>query len=114
MHEFSVTQSILDIALRHAEQAGAAKITDLFIVIGDLSSIVDDSVQFYWEIVGKGTIAEGSELHFKRIPAKMLCLDCDIEYQPDRGELVCPNCQGFNVKVIAGEEFTMEAIEIEK
>ncbi len=114
MHELSVTQSILDIALRYAEQAGATKITDLFIVIGDLSSIVDDSVQFYWEIIGKGTIAEGSQLHFKRIPAKMLCLDCDIEYQPEPGDLVCPNCQGFNVKVIAGEEFTMEAIEIEK
>lgn len=112
MHELPVTQSILEIALRHAEQANAKRIMDIYLVIGQLSSIVDDSVQFYWEIIAKGTIAEDAKLHFERIPAKILCLDCNQEYAPG-DELVCPNCEGMHVKVIAGEEFRMDAIDVE-
>ena len=64
MHELSITESILDITLRHARQAGAGRVTNLYLVIGQLASIVDDSVQFYWDIVAKGTLAEGAHLHF--------------------------------------------------
>ncbi|MCB9457970.1 MAG: hydrogenase maturation nickel metallochaperone HypA, partial [Anaerolineaceae bacterium] len=56
MHELSVTQSILEIALRYGNQNGAKHITHLYLVIGDLSSIVDDSVQFYWDIISRGTM----------------------------------------------------------
>ena len=39
MHELSVTQSLLNIALQHAEKANAKRVTDLNIVIGELASI---------------------------------------------------------------------------
>ena len=77
MHELAVTESILNIALDYAERSGATRVTDLHLVIGQLSSIIDDSVQFYWDIVSKETICEGAVLHFERIPAQMICLDCE-------------------------------------
>jgi hydrogenase nickel incorporation protein HypA/HybF len=113
MHELSVTESILKIALRHAGQSQAVKITDLYLVIGQLSSIVDDSVQFYWEIITKGTLAEGSRLHFTRIPTQLSCLDCGLRYSPQDEDLACPTCDSIRVKIIAGEEFQLESIEIE-
>jgi hydrogenase nickel incorporation protein HypA/HybF len=112
MHELSVTESILQIALKHARAGNAKYITDIFLVIGDLSSIVDDSVQFYWDDIAAGTMAKGAKLHFRRIPAEMECLDCCLKYQPEPGELVCPHCSGVNVKIIRGDEFFMEAIEV--
>jgi Zn finger protein HypA/HybF involved in hydrogenase expression len=72
MHELAVTESILEIALRHGQPAQARKITDLYLVIGQLSSIVDDSVQFYWDFISKNTPAEGAS--FSRIPAEFCCL----------------------------------------
>jgi hydrogenase nickel incorporation protein HypA/HybF len=74
MHELSVTESILEISLRHAQEASAKRITNLYLVIGQLASIIDDSVQFYWDIISKGTIADGATLHFRRLPAKLICL----------------------------------------
>ncbi|HEX2994458.1 MAG TPA: hydrogenase maturation nickel metallochaperone HypA, partial [Anaerolineales bacterium] len=74
MHELAVTQSILDLALKHADQAAAKRVTDIHIVMGELSSNVDDSIQFYWEIIAKGTLAEGAQLHFQRVPAEFECL----------------------------------------
>jgi len=113
MHELSVTEAILETALRHARQAGAGRVTDLYLVIGQLSSIVDDSVQFYWDIIAKDTPAKGARLHFERIPARFRCLDCGNLYPPDGGTLACPQCQGTHVKVAAGDEFRLESIDVD-
>jgi hydrogenase nickel incorporation protein HypA/HybF len=114
MHELSVTESILEIALRHARQAGAGRITGIYLVVGQLSSLVDDSVQFYWDLIAKGTPAEGARLHFRRVPAELLCLECGRRYQPGQDDLACPTCGSPQVKVAAGEEFYLEAIDVER
>ncbi len=113
MHELAVTESILEISLRHAGEANAKRITNLYLVIGQLASIVDDSVQFYWDIISKDTIAEGAALHFRRLPAKFLCLDCSEQFNPASDSFSCPNCQSEHVKVVAGDEFYMEAIDVD-
>jgi hydrogenase nickel incorporation protein HypA/HybF len=112
MHELAVTESILEISLRHAEQAGAAGIMNLYLVVGELSSIVDDSVQFYWDIISEGTKAEGALLHFKRIPAEMQCRACQHSYLL-ADNLVCPQCDSSDVLVVAGSEFFLESLEVE-
>lgn len=113
VHELAVTESILNISLRHAEQADAAAITDLYLVIGDLSSIVDESVQFYWDMISKDTIAEGASLHFERIPLEMKCHDCGTVYHPDHETMGCPACGGVSPAIIKGEEFYLDSITVE-
>ncbi len=112
MHELSVTQNILEIALRHAEEAGADHILSLELTIGELTSIVDDSIQFYWDIISKDTLAEGAELHFKRLPAELLCLDCNRRYSPGNGEFTCPACESAHVQIVSGREFFLDAIHV--
>ncbi len=113
MHELSVTESLLNLAVRHAEQAGAVRVTDLYLVIGQLSSLVDDSVQFYWDMISEGTICEKARLHFERIPAKFRCLDCNEEYQLPGELIACPRCNGEHLKVIAGDEFRLEHMDVD-
>ena len=113
MHELPITQSILEISLRHAQQAGAKRITDLHLVIGKLSYVVDNSVQFYWDMIAKDTIAEGATLHFQRVPAEFLCLDCGHRYPVDGETLACPHCESTRVKVASGDEFRLESIDVE-
>ncbi len=114
MHELAVTESILQIVLQSAEENGATKVTDINLTIGALSSIVDDSVQFYWDHISKGSIAEEAKLHFNRILAKLKCQNCGTEFQLIEELTPCPNCQSINLQIIAGEEFQVDAIEIEK
>ncbi|MBI3151011.1 MAG: hydrogenase maturation nickel metallochaperone HypA [Chloroflexi bacterium] len=113
MHELSVTESLLKIALQHAEKANAKRVTDLHIVMGDLATMVDDSIQFYWDIIAKKTIAEGARLHFRRVPAELQCMTCFEKYSPKRDELICPQCGGVGAKIIAGEEFALESIDVD-
>jgi hydrogenase nickel incorporation protein HypA/HybF len=113
MHELAVTESIKDIAIRHAVAAGASKVTDIYIVIGRLASIVDDSVQFYWDFIAKDTICEGATLHFERKPVHMVCLDCRQEYSFDSDLIPCPNCGSEKTRILSGDEFHVESIAVE-
>jgi len=113
MHELAVTESILEIALRHAKSAEARQVTALHLVIGDLASIIDDSIQFYWDIIAKDTIAEGAQLIFHRVPIQMQCLGCQGQFFPKDNDFTCPACASIRVKILSGEEFYLEAIDIQ-
>lgn len=112
MHELAVTESILDIALAHAKKAEAIQVTAINIVMGRLTTIVDDSVQFYWDIISQDTICAGAKLNFERIPAQLACLNCGNQYTLADELTPCPQCQSDRVKVIAGENFHLDSIEI--
>lgn len=113
MHELSVTENILEIVLRHASENKAKKVRNIYLVIGDLSSIIDESIEFYWNFISENTIANDACLHFKRIQAKFKCQKCFTEYQLSPNEFSCPKCNSNQVQVIAGDEFYLEAIDID-
>jgi hydrogenase nickel incorporation protein HypA/HybF len=113
MHELAVTENLLEIAIRHGNTAGAKKISKLYLVVGQLSSIVDDSVQFYWDIISKGTVAEGAKLHFHRNSLVLNCKECAQQFTPIGDDLSCPSCGSIQIQVISGEEFYLEAIDVE-
>ena len=113
MHELGITQSILNIALHHARQASAVRINHVNLVIGELSSVVDDSVQFYFDFISEDTLAHGAVLNFERIPARFRCHACEMEFSPVEREWICPQCGEWTVDIIAGKEFYVDSIEVE-
>ncbi|MDD5369696.1 MAG: hydrogenase maturation nickel metallochaperone HypA [Anaerolineaceae bacterium] len=114
MHELSITESILNIASEAAKRENARKVTQINLVIGRLSSIVDDSVQFYWDVLSEDTLCKGALLHFERIPAQLACLDCTTIFTLSGDLIPCPHCGSNRVKIVSGEEFQVDSIEIEK
>ena len=113
MHELPITEGLLNLALKHANQAGAKRITQLNLVIGQLASVVDDSIQFYWDIISKDTIAEGAKLEFRRVPAVLHCWNCEAEFTPNGRDYLCPQCGSARVKVVAGDDFLLESIDVD-
>lgn len=114
MHELPVTESLLKVVLDAAQQNGAGRVTAVNLVIGELSSIVDDSVQFYFDILSRGTLAEGAELRFRRQPGQAHCRDCGHEFAVVPPLVpACPSCGSTALRVSGGREFYVESIEIE-
>lgn len=114
MHELPATQGILNVALEAAQQNDARRIMAIDLVIGELAGIVDDSVQFYFDLLSKDTIAEGAVLRFRREPAMAVCKDCEQEFAVQAPlAVVCPACGGIRLRVTGGREFFVESIEVE-
>ncbi len=113
MHELSVTQGMLDIVLKKAKEARASRITGINLVIGEMSSIVDDGVQFYFDFLSRDSIASGATLSFTRIPIQVRCRNCGLSFAPDKSLWSCPQCSEWDVEVIAGREFYIDSIEVE-
>ena len=114
MHELGIAQHLLDLTLRYAQEAGAVRVARLNLVIGEFSSVVDDSLQFYWEMIAKGTIAEQAELCFERVPGRLRCTTCGHEFYFADYAGQCPACGGEQARVADGDQFKLESIEVEK
>ena len=87
MHELSITQSMLEIVLQQAEKAKAKKVTKINLIIGEMTGVVSDSVQFYLDILTKDTIAEGAQVSFTLVPSQGKCRNAT-------GFLPCRNLTG--------------------
>ena len=113
MHELHATQAILDKAIEQASEGQGGRITDLYLVLGEISSYAEDSIEFYWDEISRGTIAAGAKLHFRQLDAELQCMACFTKYHPKEGEILCPNCGSTGAKIVAGEDFYLESIDIE-
>ena len=113
MHELSITQSILSIALEQAEAVKASKISRINLTIGEMTGIVDDCVQFYFELLSKDTIAAEATLSFNRPPTKLRCGNCGTTFLPDNLNWACPNCQEQRIEIVSGRECSITSIEVD-
>ena len=112
MHELSVTQKLLELALDRAQRAGGGRIQRLHVVIGELSSMIDDSAAFYWDLISQGTAAEGAQLTFERVAAELACQQCGCRYQLKASKLTCPDCGSTSVSILAGDELLLQSIDL--
>ena len=104
---------MLETAVYEAEKAGAKKITEIRLVIGELSAIIDESVQMYFDFLSEDTLAKGAKLVFRKTLAVFRCNSCEKEYNKPKTGFECPWCKGMGTVTGAGREFYIESIEVE-
>jgi hydrogenase nickel incorporation protein HypA/HybF len=113
MHELAITQSMLDLVLEQAEKAGAKEVGKINLVIGEMTGVVEQCVQFYFGFISRGTLAEGAVLSFKMIPTTARCRNCNKNFELKEFDWTCPHCQSNNIEIVAGKELFVESIEVE-
>lgn len=114
MHELSVTQSILNIALETAERSDAKKINKIKLTIGEMTGCVPEYIEEYFDIVSEDTIAHGARLEFNRTKAIAECSDCGAKTHLIRFRFRCDSCGSQRLTIISGREFLVDSIDIEE
>ena len=113
MHEQSIVESILNLALENAKKAGARRILNINLVVGDYTGVVEDAVNFYFNFLSKDTIASGAEIRYTHVPGQLRCRDCDILFPLQKNDYHCPKCEGRRVEIVGGRELYIENMEVE-
>lgn len=113
MHEGSLTQDLFDHVLAHAREANARRVTRVRVTIGALSDATPDSIQFYWNTMAPGTMAEGALLEFDTMPGQGRCPACGAEFEIEDLYAACPQCGAFPITVFAGNGVYLSSLEVE-
>lgn len=111
MHEMGIMQGILDASFEAAKNAGKTKINLIQVTIGELTEIQDFALEFAFEALSAGTMAEGAKLEMTFLSPKSQCRDCGYEYEHDRFTMTCPQCGSFDIKLLQGRELQIDGIE---
>ncbi len=112
MHELSITESILSIALEKANEIKSGKITKINVTLGELSGVVDECVKFYFDFLSKDTIAAEASLCFERPSVQLRCRSCGSVFSPEN-DWTCPDCRENKIEVVSGRECYVSSIEVE-
>ena len=111
MHELSLAEAVVEIALRHAAGRSVRKVE---LRVGDLRQVVPTALEFAFELLSDGTVLEGAELEIENVPARGRCRACAVETTMRAFPLQCSACGGLDLEVIAGEELLVDALELEQ
>src|SRR5260370_42198680 len=113
MHELSIMDSALNLALDQAQKAGANRVFAIRLRIGALSGVVPEALQFAFEALVPGTLADGADLQIEQVPARFWCAACTREFQSDDLFAECPGWHRPSGDLRAGREMELASLEIE-
>ncbi len=113
MHERHLVEALVNEVVRKAKATGAKKVTQVTLIIGELSGLAEESVRLYFEELTQGTLAAGAALIVNPVQAKLRCNTCDMVFDRKIGSFDCPHCGNLGISTGTGKEFYIDSIEIE-
>ncbi len=113
MHELSIMDSALRLALEQAQKAGAKRIHVIALRIGALSGVVPEALQFAFEALAPGTAAAEARLVIEDVPARFWCARCAREFESQDLFSDCPECRTPSGELRGGREMELASVEIE-
>lgn len=112
MHELSIMEQVLAIALEQTRQQGASQIHCLKMRIGQMSGVAAESLQFAFAVATEGTAAEGATFAIETVPVTCYCHNCRVEFQPTDLFYECPQCGQLSADIRQGREIELSSLEI--
>jgi hydrogenase nickel incorporation protein HypA/HybF len=110
MHEISLMENLLEIVGDAARKENGGKVTVIHLRIGEMSAVNTDALNFAFEVLSKGTVAEGGRLECERVPLEMRCSVCGATSRPEDFVFRCPRCGATEVVLNAGREMEIDYI----
>ncbi|MGL4280278.1 MAG: hydrogenase maturation nickel metallochaperone HypA [Albidovulum sp.] len=112
MHEMSLAEGIRGIVEDQAKQRGFGRVTRMRVEIGRFAGVEKAALSFAFDVVMRGSPAEGATLEMIDLPARALCFDCAHEVEiADRLD-PCPDCGGGKLLPQGGDEMRIKDMEV--
>ena len=120
MHEASLVQGLLGLALKSVREHNAAhpgqrivRIEELVCEMGLIACVEPRTLEACFELFAEGTEAEGARLTLDTAPLACRCEDCGHTFELRQRHFVCPECGGENIHFSGGHGLTLQSLRVD-
>lgn len=112
MHEMALCESLRSAMEEAATRERFTRVTRVRLAIGRFAGVEVEALRFGFDVVMKGSLAEGAELVVLDEPGTAWCFDCgETVALSDRLD-PCPKCGGERLLPNGGTEMTIKDLEV--
>jgi hydrogenase nickel incorporation protein HypA/HybF len=112
-HEASLSQGELGARPGAAHRARPCAVRTVRLQIGALAAVECEALRFAFDVVKRGSVAEGAQLDIVQVPGTAWCMTCSRSVPIDERGAPCPECGGWQLQVTAGGEMRVQELEID-
>jgi hydrogenase nickel incorporation protein HypA/HybF len=112
MHEVSIMEEAVRMAVESARESGATRVLSLRLRVGALSGVVPEALRFAFDVVCHDTLAAGASLEIEAVPAAAWCPDCQAEFPCADFFTECPRCHNPSGDLRRGRELEIASVEV--
>ena len=113
MHEVSLIESVVGIVVDERRRQAFSRVRTIRLQLGALGHAEPEALQFCFEAVTRGTIADGAQLMIDIIPGEGMCSACRQPVGMMERFVICPHCGSPTVVITAGGELRVAELEVE-
>ena len=112
MHEMSLCEGMRDILVDQARTHNVDRIARVRVEIGRFAGVEKPALAFAWDIVMRGSPAEGAELVMVDLPGRATCFECGAQVEIADRLSPCPNCGSGKLMPTGGDEMRIKDLEV--
>jgi hydrogenase nickel incorporation protein HypA/HybF len=113
MHEMSIAESLVDLIEDEARREGFARVRRVRLRLGALGHVEPAALLFCFDVVARGTVAEGASLDIENVPGAGWCAGCRQSVAISQRYDLCPACGQSYVLMTAGDELRLAELEVD-
>jgi hydrogenase nickel incorporation protein HypA/HybF len=113
MHEMALCEGVVQVLEAYARKQGYSRVRTVWLEIGDLAGVEVEAMRFGFDVVTRGTLAEGAQLQIIERPGEAWCLQCAKTVPVKQRFDACPDCGSYQLQVTGGEEMRIKELEVE-
>jgi hydrogenase nickel incorporation protein HypA/HybF len=113
MHEMSLSQGMLELIEDAARRDGFARVRTVWLEIGALAAVEPEALKFCFDVVTRGSCAQGARLEIIATPGQAWCLKCSQQIGISEPLGACPECGSHQVQVTGGTDMRVKELEVE-
>lgn len=112
MHELSLAENLREIIEEEAARLGFSRVRAVYLVVGELSCVAPEALEFCFDAVMAGTLAEGARLEIVRQPGRGRCGQCSQSVAMAQLYDLCPRCL-LPLTAVEGLDVRLKELEVD-
>ena len=113
MHEMALCESLIGVIEEQAGVHDYKRVKTVFLEVGMFSCVEPEALRFSFDLVARGTLAEGAALEIIETRPEAWCLACSQTVQIEKRFDPCPDCGSYQLQFSGGDDLRIKELEVD-